>query len=150
MLMSLKYPELITYLVVVFFKDTSEVIFTPLHKTLKGVFPNEWKVGNVTPVGKGNAKRVTLLHSYRCLSKAYNLLDSSSIGLQLQLDAMSYDLYDNKCDCAASIGMQCYRVPYRAQQRQARPHHRLLITAACYGRRTVTRRLVETTNAFIA
>ncbi|GBP92840.1 hypothetical protein EVAR_66967_1 [Eumeta japonica] len=59
--------------------------------------------------------------SYRSLLEKYNLLNYSS--RRLQLGAMLlYDLCRNKYDCAAVIGGLCYRVLYRAQQREARPH----------------------------
>ncbi|GBP75119.1 hypothetical protein EVAR_89821_1 [Eumeta japonica] len=84
--------------------------------------------------------------SYRPLLENYHILNLSSI--RLQLDAVMYDLCHNKYDCPALICMLCYRVPYRAQQREVRPHQ-LFAVDRCRtvaGTRSPMRRLVEAYN----
>ncbi|GBP52314.1 hypothetical protein EVAR_38460_1 [Eumeta japonica] len=103
--MSLKDSELITYLQysAITANSTANAVCTPLNmlytKCLRdGVFPNECKVANITPVHKGAQK-------------------------MFQLFAMVlYDLSYSKYDYAPSIGMPLYRIPYQAQKREARPH----------------------------
>ncbi|GBP48128.1 hypothetical protein EVAR_74633_1 [Eumeta japonica] len=85
--------------------------------------------------------------SYRSLLEKYNILNLSSRRLQLDIIEL-YDLHHNKYDITAFIGMLCYRVPYRAQQKEARPHqlfgiNRCRIVA---GIRSPTRPLVDTCN----
>ncbi|GBP84516.1 hypothetical protein EVAR_64236_1 [Eumeta japonica] len=86
-------------------------------------------------------------------SKQVSIGEIPFIGLEFQTSpalGMIYDLHYNKHDCAALISMLCYRVPYRAQQAEDRPHH-LFTTNRCRtaaGTRSPVRRLADTCTKF--